>query len=108
MRKKNKKKISKDVLIVAEKRPAIKFNIPAKFGKFKLKKKGGEILIMLGKQTVGTITLPFYAGKFYIDIWSLYKENTLIECFTTLEETLTHAEKTLKVPKIKKPMIKKK
>jgi hypothetical protein len=84
------------------------FNIPAKYGKFKLKKKDGEVHLMMGKDKIGVITLPFYTGRFYINVWGLYKENTLIECFTTLDDTLKYAEKSLKPIKIKRPMIKKK
>lgn len=109
MKKRNKKnkKIKEDA--VATKENTMKsFSIPAKYGKFKLKKKDDEVHIMLNKEKVGIITLPFYTGRFYINIWGLYKENTLIECFVSLEDTLNYAEKALKPAKIKRPMLKKK
>ena len=107
--KKNKNKVEETKVIVKEEITTAKsFNIPAKYGKFKLKKKDGEVHIMLDKEKVGTITLPFHTGRFYINIWGLYKENTLIECFVSLEDTLKYAEKILKPIKIKRPTLKKK
>jgi hypothetical protein len=100
MKKKEKK--------IKEPSEKVKFDIPAKYGKFKLKKKDGEVYIMLGKEKIGSITLPFYTGRFFINVWALYKENTMIECFTSLEDTLKHAEKALKPVKIKKPTLRKK
>ena len=70
-------------------------NIPKKIGSISLKKvKDSYQIVNSNNEVVGELTIPHQCNTYYMPNWSVWKANTLLDCFATLSDAISLIKKT--------------